>query len=280
MIAFSETYHDYTLVEETELYHHYYNPKLSFFYPCNVLKFKRNPTLEEYTATEKKLMDFQQRMNQDYIYLYAVENTPFSKEIELYLSSENYSIAGEELLSIDPKDFYFNHSNKEVIVELVQSDSQLKDYLDFMYQLNVKNGSSFAQKKKAFYVNRFHSPKIQQINAYLNGKVVGTVNIILSASFIEIDHFEVAPSSQHSGIGTEIQKFIMSLAKDKKVILVVDKGSNANSMYYHQHYQFSGYQISAFKRFTPSTPSIPSIPSIPSLSIDISLTYSSSTSIS
>lgn len=277
MIAFSETYHDYTLVEETELYHHYYNPKLSFFYPCNVLKFKRNPTLEEYTATEKKLMNFQQRMNQDYIYLYAVENTPFSKEIEQYLSSENYSIASEELLSIDPKDFYFNHSNEGVTVEIVQSDSQLKDYLDFMYQLNIKNGSSFAQKKRAFYVNRFHSPKIQQINAYLNGKVVGTVNIILSATLIEIDHFEVAPSSQHSGIGTEIQKFIMSLAKDKKVILVVDKGSNANNMYYHQHYQFSGYQISAFKRFTPSTPSTPSTSS---LSIDISLTYPSSTSIS
>ncbi|SIO17952.1 hypothetical protein SAMN05878443_1797 [Carnobacterium alterfunditum] len=252
MISFSETYHEYDLVEETEFYQHFYNPKMPSIYSCNVLKFKRNPTLEEYIVAENKLMEFQQIMNQDYIFLYTVENEPFSKEVEHYLLSKNYSIASEELLSIDPKDFFFKHSNEEVTVVLVQSNSQLKDYLNFMYQLNLKNGISFAHKKQVFYLNRFHSTKIQQISAYLNGKVVGTANIILSVPFIEIDHFEVALTSQNKGIGTEIQKFIMSLTKDKKVILVVDKGTDANNMYYRQHYQFSGYQMSAFKKFTPS----------------------------
>ncbi len=251
MIMFNETYHEYFLAEETDFYKYYHNPEIPFFYPCNVLKFKKSPTLEEYMEIERKLMKFQQEMNQDYIYLYAVENTPFSKEIEQYLLSENYSIAGEELLSINPEDFYYSHSNEDVRVELVENNQQLKNYIDFMYQLNLKNGSSFAQKKQVFYVNRFHSPKVQQINAYLNGKVVGTASIILSTEFVEIDHFEVVPTAQHNGVGTEIQKFIMLLANDRKVILVVDKGTDANKMYYHQHYQFSGYQISAFKRFFP-----------------------------
>lgn len=258
MTTFSDTYHDYFLVEETDLYQHYHNPKMPFLYSCNVLKFKRNPTLEEYISTEKKLKNFQQKIKQDFIYLYAVENEPFSEEIEQYLLSENYTIDAEELLIIDPKDFYFKQSNAEAAVVLVQRDNQLKEYLDFMYRLNLKHGVSFAQKKQAFYLERFHSPKIQLVNAYLNGQVVGAANLILSSTFIEIDHFEVEQSFQHRGIGTEIQKFIMSQAKDKKVILIADKQSESNSMYYHQHYQLGGYQTSAFKRFEPSY--LPALP--------------------
>lgn len=256
MTTFSETYHEFTLIENTDFYHHYMNAKMPFLYSCNVLKFKRDPTLEEYIETEKKLKVFQQKMNQDYVHFYSMENTPFSKEIEQYLVSENYTLTTEELLSIDPKDFYSKYSNKEVVVVLVQSNKQLNDYLNFMYQLNLKHGVSFAQKKQVFYLNRFYSPKIQQINAYLNGQVVGTANIILSEEFIELDHFEVDPTSQHQGIGIEIQKFIMSLANDKQVLLVAEKNSDANRMYYHQHYQFRGYQMSAFKRFIPSFKSI------------------------
>lgn len=252
MITFSETYHEFTLIEKTDFYHHYHNAKMPFLFSCNVLKFNRDPMLEEFMATEKKLMNFQLKMNQDYVHFYSVENKPFPKEIEQYLVLENYILTTEELLSIDPRDFYSTRSNKKVVVGLVQSNKQLNDYLAFMYQLNLKHGVTFAQKKQVFYLNRFYSPEIQQINAYINGKIVGTANIISSGKFIEIDHFEVAPTLQHQGIGTEIQKFIMSLTKDKQVLLVAEKGSDASRIYYQQHYQFNGYQMSAFKRFLPS----------------------------
>lgn len=262
MVSFSETYHEYTWIEETDFYKHYQNEKLPFLYSCNVLKFKRNPSLEEFYLAEKKLMDFQKKMQQDFIHLYAAENEPFSKEIEEYLTKENYTIAAEELLVIDPKDFHFTHQNKEVAVVLVENNKQLTEYLKFMYQLNLKNGVLYAQKKQDFYVDRFISPKIQQINAYLDGQVVGTTNIILSSKYIEIDHFEVAPNFQNKGVGTQIQRFIMGLAKDKKVLLVVDKETKASRMYYHQHYQYCGYQLSAFKRFKSAT--ITNIPQISS----------------
>ncbi|AEB30098.1 hypothetical protein CAR_c14370 [Carnobacterium sp. 17-4] len=253
MVSFSETYHEYTWIEETDFYHHYQNEKLPFLYSCNILKFKRNPSLEEFCLAEKKLMDFQKKMQQDFIHFYAAENEPFSKEIEEYLTKENYTIAAEELLVIDPKNFYFSHQNEEISVEIVGDNERLKEYLDFMYQLNLKNGVLYAHKKQDFYVDRFISPKIQQINAYLDGKVVGTANIILSSEYIEIDHFEVEPNFQNKGIGTQIQIFIMALAKDKKVLLVVDKETKASRMYYHQHYQYCGYQLSAFKRFKTAT---------------------------
>ncbi|MER2173337.1 MAG: GNAT family N-acetyltransferase [Carnobacterium sp.] len=269
MISFSETYHEYTWIEETDFYHHYQNEKLPFLYSCNILKFKRNPTLEEFRLAEKKLMNFQKKMQQDFIHLYAAENEPFSKEVEEYLTKENYTIAAEELLVIDSKDFYFTHQNEEIRVDLVKDNKQLKEYLDFMYQLNLKNGAAYAHKKQDFYVDRFISPKVQQINAYLDGQVVGTANIILSSEYVEIDHFEVAPNFQNKGIGTQIQRFIMALAKDKKVLLVVDKGTKASRMYYHQHYQFSGYQLSAFKRFKSAT--IINNPQISSSIVSISL---------
>lgn len=253
MISFSETYHEYTQIEETDYYYHYQNKKLPFLYSCNRLRFKRNPTLEEFCLAEKNLMDFQRKTQQDFIYLYGPENEPFSKEIEEYLATENYTVSAEELLVIDPKDFYFTHQNEEIKVSLVENNEQLKEYLEFMYQLNLKNGMSYANKKQKFYLDRFISPEIQQINAYLNGQVVGTVNIIISSKYIEIDHFEVAPNFQNKGIGTQIQRFIMALAKDKKVLLVVDKETKANHMYYHQGYQFCGYQLSAFKRFKSTT---------------------------
>lgn len=249
MISFNETYHEYTLIEETDSYRHYHNAKMPFLYSCNVLKFKKNPTLDEFRLIEKNLMDFQKQIQQNYIHFYAPENKLFSKEIEEYLLSENYTVSAEELLVIDPKDFHFTHQNENVSVVLVENDKQLKDYLKFMYQLNLKNGTLYAQKKQAFYIDRFISPRIQQINAYLDGQVVGTANVILSLEYIEIDHFEVEPSFQNNGIGTQIQKFIMASAKGKKVILVVDKGTEASHMYNHQHYKFSGYQLAAFKRF-------------------------------
>lgn len=262
MLSFSETYHEYTCIEETDFYHHYQNEKLPFLYSCNILKFKRNPTLEEFCLAEKKLMDFQEKMQQDFIHLYAAENVPFSMEVEEYLRRENYTIAIEELLVIDPKDFHFSHQNKEIRVEIVENNQQLKEYLDFMYQLNLKNGVSYAHKKRGFYVDRFISPKVQQMNAYLAGQVVGTANIIVSSEYVELDHFEVAPNFQNKGIGTQIQRFIMALANEKKVLLVVDKDTKASRMYYQQHYQFCGYQLSAFKRFKSAT--IINIPQISS----------------
>ena len=89
--------------------------------------------------------------------------------------------------------------------------------------------------------NQFPQENKLRILAYKGEVPVGILDLIVSASAMEIDGFGVLDEYQRQGIGSVMQSFVAQIAKDKTIILIADGEDSAKDMYIKQGYIFISY---------------------------------------
>ncbi|WP_042144380.1 GNAT family N-acetyltransferase [Paucisalibacillus sp. EB02] len=234
------------VIKENNLYKHYHYPEMLNRYSSNFIAFKKMPTLHEFVGTEQFLRDFHLKHGQHHVEFVFPQDKKPTTELDEYLNKQEYSIAKNELYTIEPSKFPEARSIKDILVEQVGMET-LKDYLLLQYEQDLKYGENFAKEKQNLLKRNYDSGIVIQIIAYYKGSPAGAVDVILTEGIVEIDNLFVKEPFQRKGIGSQLQRFVMDSYKDNKVILVADGDDTPREMYQRQNYKYVGFQYEALK---------------------------------
>ena len=144
-----------------------------------------------------------------------------------------------ELYAIEPQHIH-QAINSEIDVTIV-NDETLEDYIAIYRRFAEPYGLAYAQESIQMIRNQFPQENKLRILAYKGEVPVGILDLIVSASAMEIDGFGVLDEYQRQGIGSVMQSFVAQIAKDKTIILIADGEDSAKDMYIKQGYIFISY---------------------------------------
>ncbi|HLO11404.1 MAG TPA: GNAT family N-acetyltransferase [Pseudoneobacillus sp.] len=246
-ITFKNIYKSGQIVQENDLYIHVHNPEMLLQYDSNYIAFKKMPTTEEFKAAESYLKTYHEKYGQKHVRFYFPEGVTLTPELMYHFKDDAYFLFGfQELYSIQPDQFPAVKDHPEIDIQSVSNET-LDVFLKFQYELDSANGNDFADQKQGQHLRNFKDEKIVQIIAFYNGKIAGSLDVIISDDTAEIDGFMVHEDFQKKGIGSRMQKYVMNRFSDKTVILVADGEDTAREMYQKQNYQFLDLQYNALK---------------------------------
>lgn len=246
MVSFNDIEHNSNLQEENEFFKHFYNEKALFRYDSNYFQLKYQPTLAEFELIENMHIDFSQKVGLDHIKFLWPENKGFTPEVVPYFEEAGYGLEMLELYTICPENFVSSQINSNI--EVVQvTEKTLAEFKSINYKEDLTINKSYAENMQAFYESLFSLDNYLFLIAHLNDKAVGSVILIESDNYVEIDDLFVDKDYRYQGIGTEIQKTVMKLAnkRQKNVILVADAEDSPREMYKKQGYNYVSYQVGA-----------------------------------
>ena len=242
------TFHDIEtighVIDENVQYIHYHYPEMLIRYDSNFIDFKQMPSLEEFKQTETFLKDFHQKHNQTHLKFEFPENEKPGPRLQKYFEDNGYDIGFMELYAIQPNDFPAQQENPDIRVEEV-TEGNLNDFISLQYETDKQNGETFANEKMKLNQKQFADENYMKVLAYYKGETAGTMNVILSDDFVEIDDLSVREARRRKGIGGQLQQFIMDGFQGRTIILVADGEDTAREMYQRQNYQYLGFKYEA-----------------------------------
>lgn len=245
-VSFSHTHTYGEIVQENELYIQKHFPTALLVYEANFVQFKRMPSLEEFKEVEKNLWNFHQKFGQRHLKFKFPENIMIPKELYLYLFFSGYIIAYNELYKIDPKHFPSVKELPNIRISPV-TDENFTEYIHLQYELDKEFGIDYAREKRKIYELQLKDPFTQQIVAYYNDDLAGSVTVFVGKDIAEIDELNVLESFQRKGIGSKLQKYIMDNYSNKTIILVADGYDTPREMYQKQNYKYVSDRFEALK---------------------------------
>ncbi len=122
------------------------------------------------------------------------------------------------------------------------TERNLNDFIDLQYETDKQNGETFAEGKVDLNRQQFEDEKFIKVLAYYGGAPAGTMNVIVSDKFVEIDDLAVQEVFRRKGIGSQLQQFVMDRFPDHTVILVADGEDTPKEMYQRQRYKCAGFK--------------------------------------
>lgn len=233
-------------IVENELYVQYHYPDMLNRYDSNFIDFKEMPTLAEFTQTVNYLRDFHKRYDQQHVKLTFPENKKPAVKLLSYLEANQFEYGHNELYMIEPNQFPIVDQHPQIEIKLV-TETNIQDYLLLQYENDLPFGEKFAKDKTNLNEINFATNRIIQVIAYYKNVPAGSVDIIVSNPFVEIDNLFVIHKLQRKGIGSHLQQFVMNHYNDRPVILVADGMDTPREMYQKQNYQFCGFKYEALK---------------------------------
>ncbi|HYK73187.1 MAG TPA: GNAT family N-acetyltransferase, partial [Pseudoneobacillus sp.] len=192
------------------------------------------------------LKAFHEKHGQKHVRFYFPEGENIPSELTEYAKGDNFTIGFMELYAIQPSQFPEVKAQPDIDIQTV-SDKTIDLFLQYKYQQDSEFGSNYAEQKQAQHLRNFKGEKIQQLIAFYQGKLAGSVDVIISEDIAEIDSLMVHENFQKLGIGSRLQKFVMDQFHDKTIILVADGEDTPKEMYRKQNYQYLGLQYEALK---------------------------------
>ncbi|SFE28619.1 Acetyltransferase (GNAT) domain-containing protein [Lentibacillus persicus] len=234
------------VIEANALYRHYHYPEMLIRYDSNFIDFKQMPSLEEFKQTEALLQQFHKQHNQTHLKFEFPENEKPGPGLVKFLDDNGYDVGFTELYAIRPEDFPALTNNPDIQVKEVTGDN-LDDYIRLQYENDKQNGEIFANEKINLNKKQFDDDDNMKVIAYCQRQPAGTMNVILSDDFVEIDDLAVSESLQRKGIGGRLQQFVMSKFYDRMIILVADGEDTPREMYQRQNYQYLGFKYEALR---------------------------------
>ncbi|KAA0546266.1 GNAT family N-acetyltransferase [Bacillus sp. BGMRC 2118] len=251
-ITFDHIDNPATIYAENELYRHFHYPEMLKRYDSNFIEFKKMPTVEEFKKAADFLREFHMQRGQKHVKFAFPENEKISEEVTAYLTNENYDIGFYELYAIRPD--HFPNVGKHPDIEIKVVTSEIFDvFLKLQYEQDLTFGEEFADQKVGLHKRNFENPNIVQILAYYQGTPAGSVQVIISDEYAEIDDLVVDDEFQRKGIGSRLQRLVMDMYNDKTVILVADGEDTPRDMYRKQNYQYIGFKYNAQKVYEVCT---------------------------
>jgi len=246
LVTFDNIAHNTTLISENEYFKQFYNRDALFKYDSNFFQLKYQPFLAEFKLIENMNIDFSEKVGLSYVKFHWPENKGFTPEIVQYFEQTGYELEMLNLYFILPEEFVPSRTNSNTKVIQV-TDKSLSAFKTINYTEDLTIDRDYAENMNPFYEKLFALDNYLFLMAYLNDEPVGSVILIESDHYIEIDDLFVVKEYRNQGIGTEIQKSVMELAKQKqkKVILVADAEDTPKNMYEKQGYEYVSYQVGA-----------------------------------
>ncbi|MBM6616589.1 GNAT family N-acetyltransferase [Bacillus suaedaesalsae] len=235
-----------TIFAENELYRHYHYPEMLKRYDSNFIDFKKMPTVDSFKETANFLRVFHVERGQKHVKFAFPENEKLSDELTIYLTNEDYDIGFYELYAIQPENFPQVSNHPDIEIKVV-TEGSFDVFLKLQYEQDLLFGEEFATQKIGLHKRNFANPNIVQLLAFYQGTPAGTVQVIISDEFAEIDDLVVDDEFQRKGIGSRLQKLVMDMFKDKTIILVADGEDTPREMYQKQNYQYIGYKYNVQK---------------------------------
>ncbi|HLS08120.1 GNAT family N-acetyltransferase [Lentibacillus sp.] len=229
------------VIEENERYRHYHYPEMPIRYDSNFIEFKQMPLLEEFKQAETFLKEFHLKHNQNHLKFEFPENEKPGPELQKYFDDSEYETGFLELYAIEPKDFPAQQENSDIRVVEVTEDN-LDAFITLQYEADKENGETFANEKVKLNQKQFAEDQNMKVIAYYKEEPAGTMNVIMTDEFVEIDDLAVHESLRRKGIGGRLQQFVMNRFPDQMIILVADGEDTPREMYQRQNYQYLGFK--------------------------------------
>lgn len=234
---FDDTYIDTPLYQEDSIVKHYYDAEMPSRYNSNFMLFKQMPTLEEFQCYEQKQFDFHQAHHMKHRRFLFPENQELPAALFTYIEAQHYVVGSLELYAMLPIEFNGSSFNEEVAVQYVDS-ALLPAFLAFQYTVDLAYGEVFATEKQHLLKKQFNDPAIQFVVALLDGQIVGSLLLFLTADKVELDSFVILDSMQRRGIGSTMQHFVMKHHTEQTILLVADGEDTPREMYAKQGYHY------------------------------------------
>lgn len=236
------------LVEENDFFKQYTNESLSNSYEVNYLVLKFSPTLEEFKIIEKLHREYQCAIDQSFLNLYWPQDKGITLETLNYLDQQNYKIGMQNLYWLNVNFFHENSLNHSSIIKEVNDDS-LSKFLSINYTEDVKYGDKLAKEKRQLYSYQFQYPNVKFILAYLDHQPVGSMTLIFSKHFLEIDNLLTTELYRNKGVATNLINYAKKIAhkNNQSLILIADAEDTPKEMYENMEFKFVSYQINARK---------------------------------
>lgn len=245
-LNFKNIYTAGAVVNESDLYIHYHNPKMLIKYDDNYLEFLKMPTLEQFKEAAAYLHDFHLQRNQYHVKFKFPENKKPVEELIHYFITCNYDYTYLELFAIQPNQFPRVQENSDLTIQLV-SEVNFDHYLYTKYQQDSAFGKEFANAQRDAYQQEFQDPSKLQILSYFRGNISGSLNIIIGQNIAEIDGLYVLEAYRNKGIASAMQQFIMNTFPDKTIIVLADGEDTPREMYIKQKYRYLAFQYEVQK---------------------------------
>lgn len=235
-------------IEDNEFFMQYINHELPKHYDANFVLLKYNPNLPEFKMIETMHSDYQQANNQQHLHFHWPENTGVFIDIMVYLNEEDYEIGKQELLQIQPENFIKKEQEPSLQLQIVTEET-LPIFLKLNYEEDLDQGSAYAEYKEEVYCYQFEQPHVTFLLAEAEGQAVGSLIIISSSNYLEIDNVLTKKACRKQGVATSMVTHVINKAhQDRKtVILVADAEDTPKEMYKRMGFQTISTQIHAQK---------------------------------
>jgi len=237
-----------SVVFDNEFFTQFTNQDLPKQYDSNFITLKYPPTLPEFKLIEKMHREYQQSIGQQHLKINWPVDTGLFVNILDYLNQENYNIGKQELAYIKPEHFTLKQLNPQVNIEPV-TDESLEDFLEINYEEDLVYGRDYAEHKIAVYNYQYEYSHVQFLLAKIENDPVGSLVLIHSNDYIEIDNVLTRKSHRNSGIASTMIHFVIKrrLKNNQLAILVVDAEDTPKEMYKKLGFEIIASQISAQK---------------------------------
>lgn len=236
------------ITEENDFFIQFTNEEIPDRYDANYVLLKFSPSLPEFKLIEKMHIEYQEAIQQKHLKFNWPENTGLHPELLNYFNQENYKIGMQNLYWVVPELFNVKNINKTLCIQKV-TDQNLDDFLNINLEEDILHGRDFFEHKKRMYAYQYQLENTTFILTYLKDEPVGSLILIDSKDYLEVDNVLTKEEFRKNKIATTMLNYVVSelLTPEQSVILVADAEDTPKEMYEKMGFQTNAYQITAQK---------------------------------
>lgn len=237
------------IVEENDFFIQFSNPNIPNHYDANYLLLKFSPSVEEFKLIEQMHKDYQHSIQQNHLKFNWPENVGLHPHLLSYFNENKYKIGIQNLYWATKSSFHVKAIHPALSIQKVTKEN-FTDFLTINLEEDQLYGETFLKQQKRMYTYQFPLKKTDFIIAYLNNQPVGSLILVHSKNYIEIDHVLTKSEFRGKRVATTLlNDVINNFMQDKEfVILVADAEDTPKNMYEKMGFQTNAYQITAQKR--------------------------------
>lgn len=239
VISMNDIFQQGTVYQDDNSKTIYLTPEEPLVYDTNKWVYKRMPTLNSWKLDMAYQQFMHKQQGSSHLAFTFPENENLDQQWLDEIKALEFELGIMELYAIEPQHIH-QAINSEIDVTIV-NDETLEDYIAIYRRFAEPYGLAYAQESIQMIRNQFPQENKLRILAYKGELPVGILDLIVSASAMEIDGFGVLDEYQRQGIGSVMQSFVAQIAKDKTIILIADGEDSAKDMYIKQGYIFISY---------------------------------------
>src|SRR5699024_10149460 len=168
------------------------------------------------------------------------DNIVLNSELLNYFDKENYKIGMQYLYWITSDLFKIKRLNKNLSIQKV-TDQNFADFLRVNLEEDFLHGRKDFEHKKRMYTDEYPLKEVTFLLAYLNDQAVGSLILIHSKDYLEVDNVLTKAEFRKNKVATSMFSYVVNelLMPEQLVILVADAEDTPKEMYEKMGFQYA-----------------------------------------